>query len=215
MIKHTVDEADIIVINAIKSRALKRFSYQSKETLIREAKEALKSSYRWSDDLCVDVAISDKKSLSSILKVSSNKTHRLVNGITSPRFWGISTYPYCKMAALDIIYFFTSIEEAKEVLKHCIPDFKGYSEEEFKMWLMNFSPRIFQKDLVEALYDDAIESSKFLFKLRPPNDYSFLYNLIAMDAIAIDCMGWKRGFKSINLAKAAMVWRPIHRVHKR
>ena len=142
MIKHTVDEADIIVINAIKSRALKRFSYQSKETLIREAREVLKSSYRWSDDLCVDVAISDKKSLSSILKVSSNKTHRLVNGITSPRFWGISTYPYCKMAALDIIYFFTSIEEAKEVLKHCIPDFKGYSEEEFKIWLMNFSPRI-------------------------------------------------------------------------
>jgi len=188
MIKHTVDEADIIVINAIKSRALKRFSYQSKETLIREAREVLKSSYRWSDDLCVDVAISDKKSLSSILKVSSNKTHRLVNGITSPRFWGISTYPYCKMAALDIIYFFTSIEEAKEVLKHCIPDFKGYSEEEFKIWLMNFSPQIFQKDLVEALYDDAIESSKFLFKLRLPNDYSFLYNLIAMDAIAIDCM---------------------------
>jgi hypothetical protein len=212
--KYTVDEADIIVINAIKTRALKRFRYQSRETLIREAKEALMTSYCWSDDLCVDVAISDKKSLTSILKVSSNKTHRLVNGITSPRFWGITTYPYCKMAALDIIYFFTSIDEAKETLKYCLPNFKGSSEEEFKMWLATFSPRAFQKDLINALYDDAIESSKFLFKLNPKIDYSFLYERIAMDAIAIDCMAWKRGFKTINLAKAAMVWRPLKRLKK-
>lgn len=212
--KYTVDEVDIIVINAIKTRALKRFRYQSRETLIREAKEALMTSYRWSDDLCVDVAISDMKSLSDTLKVSTNKAHRLVNGITSPRFWGITTYPYCKMAALDIIYFFTSIDEAKEILKYCLPNFKGYSEEEFKMWLLTFSPRAFQKDLINALYDDAIESSKFLFKLNPKIDYSFLYERIAMDAIGIDCMAWKRGFKTINLAKAAMVWRPVKRLKK-
>lgn len=43
--KYTVDEADIIVINTIKTRALKRFRYESRETLIREAKEALMTSY--------------------------------------------------------------------------------------------------------------------------------------------------------------------------
>jgi hypothetical protein len=49
---------------------------------------------------------------------------------------------------------FHNIENACDILLECLPNFNGYTEDEFKNWLTNFSSRKFNSDLINLLYED-------------------------------------------------------------
>lgn len=226
--KFEIDDIDRIVISNIKTRALKRLTKENDfQFLLSIAKRTLKKSHYWTDDILFMVRVDGEKGTAFTPK--NDKVHRLVNGITSPRFYRlkrntinfdteISDLEYshykqenCSMVALDFIYFFHNIENVCDILLECLPDFNGYTEDEFKNWLTNFTSRKFNSDLINLLYEDFLSVLHKNFKLenRPIGLDSVSYKLIAKNAIGIDYMAWKRGFLTVNEVKAAMIWKPI------
>jgi hypothetical protein len=187
------DAADKHVQSVLAQRALTKFKYHSLMELLWDAKDALKAAGHWRDEVQIDVVQIEGGN-------TQGRCSRLLHGIPSPRFWRVS---HCSamMPAIDIVYFFVAdAEERKKLLTSVTPI--PSDRETLSQWLAGFTSRTFQPDLIAALCD----YFEYEIQRAPPPLSEWFRDRVIGVAAEIDRYAWYRGYRTMNLAKAAPVW---------
>lgn len=196
------DAVNQYLTGLIYERALSKFSDNETIPLLSSrAANALKLAGRWTDDVTIAVKLNHPP-------LNPGKVHRIVHGLPSPRYWLSQDGSRCEMPATDVIYFFMeTIKSRTNKYLEAMPEFQWVDDVE--TWMRTFTKRKFDDDLVRAVMRD-ITSTK-------PSAPNLPYAEVMRDAAIkrgaciaaeIDRYAWFRGYRSMNLVKAAPVFLP-------
>lgn len=201
---HTL-AADHHLVTVLQQRALDKFKSCSLTSLRWMVKDKLKAAGHWRDEVQIEEFVDGG--------AVGGRCSRLLHGIPSPRFWRVSSLSKgmpVLMPAIDIVYFFlTDANERHDLLLSVTPEFNDLHV--LSDWLTTFSSRTFQPDLIQALCDFAAYqisqcSREYQGRWYSPPQQFYCAEVVKI-AAEIDRYAWYRGYRSVNLAKAAPVWR--------
>lgn len=195
------DATDKHMQSVLAQRALAKFKHPSSlKGLLLEAKYTLREAGHWRDEARIDADIKGGN--------VDGRCSRLLHGIPSPRFWRANTYS-TRMPAIDIVYFFTTNAKEREDLLLSVsptpPDREALSQ-----WLADFTSRTFQQDLIATLCDFVDYQTNMSMSTSHQHLHPYFAEIYRRQAMVIaaeiDRYAWYRGYRTMNLAKAASVW---------
>lgn len=197
----TSNAAEKYVSDLLQNRAFTKLRMAgSIASLVSDAAHQLRESGNWHDDVMIDVFLSAGSK-------DSNRCNRLLHGVPAPRFWHAAGGNHCKMPAIDVIYFFTGSEAQRhEVYDRAMPEFQDLAA--LEEWLKTFTSRRMDRGLIDAFLNEAertlskASSVEYEGLLR-----SKALQRTAMAAAEVDRYAWYRGYRTMNLAKAAPVFK--------